>query len=552
MGKTVIKNGLIVDGTGDEAYPGHLMLENDRISALAPLHSAGADELLKQPVDHEIDASGKAVTPGFIDCHSHFDWMFPLPRHQDFLYPMIEQGITTVVTGNCGFSPFPVNGESKHLLQSHAEFLLDEPLEFAWTDFKGYRDFLNSSPGLLFNFAQLAGHGAIQIASEKSLTSQPGPESLKRMIRMTEEAFEQGAFGLSLGLMYPPGIFSRAGDLEKLAKVTEKYDRVMTVHNRALSKYSGAYPIIPFFDRSHSLKAMDEVLRIALNTGVKTQISHLMFAGRKSWPLVDRTIALIEKAGKKGARVKWDLYPHFCGNSYLVVFLPPWFVENLEANLENPGAIRRLKMELNLAKFLLGFKLSDIQIMEAHYPEGEKYNGLNIQEIADMEGIDPVDAMLMIVKESRGKALQLTWGYSGDEDNERYLEKMLGHPLSLFETDTILLSRGFPNPCSYGAFPRVLGHYVRDRKVLSLTEAVSKMTGLTADWFGIKERGVLKPGNFADIVIFDPETIADTTTRKQTNLSPTGIHSVFINGEPVVEKGRYMKDKKQGRALARN
>ncbi|MCG8339540.1 MAG: amidohydrolase family protein [Proteobacteria bacterium] len=550
MTRTLIKNGLIIDGTGKDAYQGHLLVENERIVSQAHSESQEGAELTRQGCDYEIDAVGKAVSPGFIDCHSHFDWMFPLSNHQEFLYPLVEQGITTVVTGNCGFSPAPVDKYSKSMIEEYSEFLLEKPLDFKWTDIGDYIAYLNSTDGLLFNNAQQVGHGTIQIASEKSLTSQPGRESLERMIMMTEEAFEQGAHGLSLGLMYPPGLFSKTRDLKTMAKVAANNDRFLSVHNRALSKYSGAYPIIPFFGRPHNLKALDEVLKIALDTGVKTQISHFIFVGRKSWSTADKAISMIERARDKGARVMWDIYPHFCGNSYLVVFLPPWFVEKLDENMENPKAIKKLKFELNMAKLLVGLDLEDIQIMEARYPEGEKYNGLNLGEIGAMEGIEPLDAMLKIVKESDGKALQLTWGYSGDDNNEWLLEKMMQHPLCLFETDTLLISKGFPNPCSYGAFPRILGRFVREKKALTLPDAISKMTGKTASWMGIKERGVLKPGNYADITIFDPHTIADNTTKKKTDRSPSGIETVIINGQLVVNEGEYLKNTKPGLALA--
>ncbi len=550
MGKILIKNGLIIDGTGKDGYKGHMLIENERIISQAHSDSREGAELLNQESDSEISADGNVVSPGFIDCHSHFDWMFPIPHHEEFLYPIVEQGITTVVTGNCGFSPAPVDKYSKAMIEEYSEFLLEKPLEFKWTDIGDYISHLNSTGGLLLNNAQQVGHGTIQIASEKNLTSRPNQASLERMVMMTEEAFEQGAYGLSLGLMYPPGLFSDTKDLKTMAKVAADNDRFLSVHNRALSKYSGAYPIIPFFGRAHNLKALDEVIKIALDTGVKTQVSHFIFVGRKSWSTADKAISMIEKAQDKGARIMWDIYPHFCGNSYLVVFLPPWFVENLNENLENPKAIKKLKFELNMAKFLVGLDLRDIQIMAARYPEGEKYNGLNLGEIAELEGIEPLDAMLKIVKESDGKALQLTWGYSGDDENEWLLEKMMRHSSCLFETDTLLISRGFPNPCSYGAFPRILGRFVREKQTLSLPDAINKMTGKTADWMGIKERGILKPGNYADVTIFDPNTIADNTTKKETAKSPSGIDTVIINGQIVVKNGQYQKHTKSGIALS--
>jgi N-acyl-D-amino-acid deacylase len=389
----------------------------------------------------------------------------------------------------------------------------------------------------------------LHLAAVGDHAKRPNSDELSKMITLTAEALDEGASGLSYGLMYPPGLFYAKEELLALARVAADKGRILTVHKRALAKYSGSYRIIPFIDRAHNLKALDEILSIALEAGVRLQISHLIFAGKKSWSTAEKAVRMIEKAKIKGLEVMFDIYPHFCGNTYLAVFLPAWFIENLDNNLENPKAVKRLRFELGLARYLLGFKASDIQIMQAGYPAGEKYNGLNIVEIAKQEGTDPVGAMLKIIKESSGKALQLTYGYSGDDTHEQLIEKLMAHELCLFETDTILKSSGFANPASYGAFPRILGRFVRDKNVLNLSEAVSKMSGKTACWMGIEQRGEIKPGNFADIVVFNPDTIADNTTVKDTARRPTGIEKVFINGELVVEDGSYLKDKKPGRAL---
>jgi len=540
---------VIIDGTGRDAFRGDIVVANDRIESVIASDTPSGRDSAADEAGTVIDADGRVVAPGFIDCHSHFDWVLPLPDHQDFLFPMVEQGITTVVAGNCGFSPAPVTAAGKKIINDLTVTLLERPLSYEWETMDEFLNHLDSGDGLLFNTVQLVGHCALHLAAVEDPIKQPSSSEMAKMVGMTAEALDQGAAGLSFGLMYPPGLFSARDDLLTLARVAADRGRILTVHKRALSKYSGSYPIIPFLDRPHNLKALDEILSIALETGVRLQISHLIFAGKKSWPTAQKALQLIEKAQNKGLEVMFDIYPHFCGNSYLTVFLPAWFMENLEANLKSAGAIRRLRIELGLAKFLVGFKLADIQIMQAGYPAGEKYNGMNIVEIAKQEGIDPVAAMLNIIAKSGGKALQLTYGYSGDDAHEQLVEKLMAHEGCLFETDTLLKSSGFANPASYGAFPRILGRFVRDKGVLSLAKAVSKMTGQTARWMGIAQRGEIKPGNFADIVIFDPDTIADNTTVKETARRPTGVDSVVINGEIVVESGRYVKDKKAGQAV---
>lgn len=549
MGNLLIKNGMIIDGTGRDAFKGDVVVAEDRIESVISSDTPPGEDSAAPGTDTVIDAEGRVVAPGFIDCHSHFDWVLPLSDHQEFLFPMVEQGITTVVTGNCGFSPAPVTAEGKKIINDLTETLLDRPLSYEWETMGEFFDYLESSDGLLFNTVQLVGHGALHLAAVQDYTKRPNSREMAKMVSMTAEALDQGAGGLSFGLMYPPGLFSTRDDLLALARVAADRRRILTVHKRALSKYSGSYPIIPFLDRPHNLKALDEILSIALETGVRLQISHLIFAGKKSWPTAQKAVQLIEKAQNKGLEVMFDIYPHFCGNSYLTVFLPAWFMENLDANLKNARAIRRLRIELSLAKFLVGFNMADIQIMQAGYPAGEKYNGMSIVDIAKREGIDPVGAMLKIIEKSGGKALQLTYGYSGDDAHEQLVEKLMVHERCLFETDTLLKSSGFANPASYGAFPRILGRFVRDKSVLSLAAAVSKMTGKTARWMGIAQRGEIKPGNFADIVIFDPDTIADNTTVKETARRPTGIENVVINGEMVVESGKYIKDKKAGQVV---
>ena len=549
MPKILVKGGMIVDGTGDEPFTGHLLIENDRIIAVVDAGSPDAGNLLSSETDQVVEAEKLVVSPGFIDCHSHFDWMLPLSNHQEFLYPVIEQGITTVITGNCGFSPAPSTDASRGTFKEYSEFLMDTPFDIQWRGMDGFLNYLDSPEGILFNNVQLMGHGTVHIAAVNDFVRQPDREEFQQIIAMTEEGLAQGAFGFSLGLMYPPGLFAPTKDLEKLAEVVAENDKIMTVHSRAYSRYSGSYPIIPFISRPHNLRALEEVLTIGINTGVKLQISHFIFVGRKSWPTVDKALRMIEAAQNKGLRVMMDIFPHFCGNSYLTVFLPAWFTENLEKYLANPKAVRRLKFELNMAKCLLGFDLNDIQIMEARYQDGEKYNGLILGQIAAMENMAPLDVMLKIIKKSDGKARQLTWGYSGDDENEWLIEKLMQHPLCLFETDTLLLSKGFANPSSYGAFPRILGRFVRDKKTLSLAEAVSKMSGKTADWFGIRDRGKIKPGQYADLVLFDPDTIADNTTAKDTARRPAGIEKVMTNGQWVVENGRYLQGGKPGRVV---
>ncbi|MBW2593546.1 MAG: amidohydrolase family protein [Deltaproteobacteria bacterium] len=549
MTDTLIKNARIFDGTGALSFRGHVLIEDDRIHSVVHAAEPENETFAGNEAAIVINADGMALAPGFIDCHSHFDWVQPLSDHETFLYPMLEQGITTVVTGNCGFSPAPIPSAFQSVLHEYSQMLMERPLNYQWEDMGEFLDYLEAMDGLMFNHVQQVGHGTVQLAALGSLCKRPSTANLAEMEKMTHQSLDQGASGMSLGLMYPPGLFSTREELAALARVVADRGRLLTVHKRALSRYSGAYPIIPFFSRPHNLRALEEVLSIGLETGVKVQISHFIFVGRRSWPTAEKAIKMIEAAAGRGLEIMWDIYPHFCGNSYLDVFLPAWFIENLGDNLEKPSAVRRLKFELALAKRLLGFDMSDIWIMDAAYPEGEKYNGRCLTEIAQAENADPISTMLKIVRDSDSKALQLTYGYSGDDKNEELIEMLMAHPRCLYETDTILKSRGFANPGSYGAFPRILGHFARDKGMMPMEQAVHKMTGATARWMDIVDRGEIRPGAYADLVLFEPDTIADNTTKEDTARRPTGIDKVFCNGTLVVEDGEYVAGKKAGEYL---
>ena len=209
MSDVLIKNGTIIDGTGKDGYKGHVYIKGDKIKQVALQDSPEGKQLLEDGAGDVFDAAGLIVSPGFIDCHSHFDWTLPLPNHQEFLYPMMEQGVTTVVTGNCGFSPAPVFTDTKDLISKYAKFFLEEALDYQWEDMDGFLNYLNSGDGILFNNAQLLGHGTAQMAITKSLTEQPTQDQMSKIISLTNDAFDQGAFGLSYGLMYPPGIFQQ-------------------------------------------------------------------------------------------------------------------------------------------------------------------------------------------------------------------------------------------------------------------------------------------------------------------------------------------------------
>jgi len=282
---------------------------------------------------------------------------------------------------------------------------------------------------------------------------------------------------------------------------------------------------------------------------VRLQISHLIFVGRKSWPTCGRALEMIGEAASRGVDIAFDSFPYLCGNTTIYVVYPTWFLKNIAQNFRSRLARLRFKLEAKLITSLLGFGLEDIQVLWGGRPELEKYNGLFFGEIARDLGLSVMDAYLKISETSRGKTLCLLHKYSGDANDDSAYRSVLAHPLCLIETDTILTTRGVQNPASFGAFPRVIQRFCREQELLSLEEAVAKMTGRSAGRFGIKDRGILAEGCWADITVFDYNEIKDNTTVQNLEAKPSGIKHVLINGAAVVREGRIIPGRPAGRVL---
>ncbi|MGM0689858.1 MAG: N-acyl-D-amino-acid deacylase family protein [Bacillota bacterium] len=533
----LIKNGTIVDGSGEKAFKGSLVVKDGKISDVISNITDG--ETVEGSCSNVLNAEGLTVCPGFIDMHSHADWVIPFENHPSTLSPLLEQGVTTVIGGNCGYSPVPLthNTPYRDLLQAVTDFVADRPLCLNWESVKSYYSDLEKN-GLALNLAMLAGHGMLRFSLLGEKHAYPGEENLAEMEKNMDKAMEEGACGISLGLGYAPGIFSEIRELERFAECARKHDKLLTVHLKAYTKLSGAYPLKLFGNEPHNLKALREMLELAQKTGVKMQISHMLFVGEKTWPSVDQALNMIEEVVENGTDIAFDSFPYTCGNTTIYVVYPAWFLNNIEKNFKNRAARLRLKAEVAVIVKQLGFGLEDIQVLWGGQPELEQYKGLFFEEIAGQMGCSVFDAYLKVSEVSRGKTLCLLYKYNGDEKNEETLQKVLSHPLNLFETDTILTSRGLQNPSSFGTFPRIIQKYHKEQNLFSLEEAISKMTGKSAKRFGIRDRGTIAKGNWADLVIFDYEQIEDNTTFKELERRPSGIKHVFINGKEVVKDGR--------------
>lgn len=543
----LIKNGTIVDGTGGSAFKGDVVVKEGRIIAVdRPRHGSGDDWEAAQV----IDAEGLTVCPGFIDIHSHSDFLLPRDNHPEMLACLLEQGITTAVGGNCGFSPAPLDkGYSRYnnLINDSMEFLSGGPLAIQWSSMGSFFSFLEKG-GLALNLAQLTGHGLLRWSLWGDDYSAPGPEKMRQMGQLMEESFAEGAYGLSLGLGYAPGMFAGAKEMEDLARLVKKHNRLLAVHIRSLARVSPASKS-EFLLKPHNIRALEEMIVLAEKTGVRIQISHLLFGGRKSWPSCDQALGLIDRAKSRGIDIAFDVFPYHCGNTTVNAVLPAWFLKDPQKHFKSSLSRRLFSAMMEFGWKMLGASYGDVQLMYGGHHELETYEGLFIPEIARMMGCSNGEAILRIAEKSGGRAACLYYMYNGEENNDGVLMKVMKHPLCTFETDVLITPGRKANPAAYGAFPCIIQRYHKERNMFSLEEAIAKMTGLSAGRLGMQDRGLIKAGCWADITIFDYSRIRDNTTGQNTGESPSGIRHVFVNGREAVREGRAIPGKKFGQVL---
>ncbi len=386
--------------------------------------------------------------------------------------------------------------------------------------------------GITHNMVNLAGHGTSRMSLRGYKPTPMNRDEMKKLLALLNEAMEQGCHGVSLGLQYEPGIFATDDELRQVARLVKKHDKVLTVHLKAYSSLSPTYPLIPF-GKAHNLIALNEMLKIARDTGVRLQVSHLIFVGSDTWDTCGDALKMIDKAVRDGVDVRFDTYAYHCGSSVISVILPAWFLGRVPEVYGDSSALRRLKLEFMVIKWLLGFGYEDIQITNSGKPELDKYNGMFLDEIARERNMDQFDNYIDLVKKTEGKAGVLNHRYSSLDN----VKELMRHPAALFMTDAWVAPGGVQNPGAFGCFPRFL-QYAREFGNITLEEAVRKMTGASAERFNVKKRGFLKEGYAADITLFDWKMVRDNNTEKKTDAVPSGIEAVFVNGKQVLDKGR--------------
>ena len=503
---TILRGGMIVDGTGSPAYRGDVVLAEGRIAAVIPADHRSAPETAEMSGE-VVDCAGCVVAPGFIDAHSHSDLQILHNRTEKLL-----QGVTAEVVGNCGFSAYPAPAEPQQL-RDFANGIFCGDNSWSWASASNY--LRSASDSRVATAVSLVGHGSLRIKVAGNTTRALTGAEVDRMCGLLHEALDQGAAGLSSGLMYAPGSGASPEELIALCRVVARQGGVYTTHMRSYS--------------AGLVDAVEEQLAIAQASGCRLQISHLQAAGEKYWPLQQRAIAAIEAESAGGVDVAFDAYPWLAGSTVLTQLLPQAAldggVEQLLARLADPEQRAWIRPLIQGEAHWDGVVITSVARHEASLV------GRSVQDIARERGTDPQTAVMDLLLEQQGHANIVEHCQSLDN-----LRALLTHPLGVVITDGVYTA-GRSHPRLYATFPLLLGHYVRERKWLTLEDAVHRITGKPAATFHLNERGVIEKGRIADVTVFDPEAIHTDATYEKPDVAPAGIQSVWRKGRMVVHAG---------------
>jgi N-acyl-D-amino-acid deacylase len=525
----IVKNGTVYDGTGGEPQHVDLGIKGDRIAGLGDFKSAKAKTVL--------DANGLAVAPGFINMLS---WSTESLIYDGRSQSEIRQGVTTEIMGE-GESMGPVNTRVReHMLREQADIKYD----ITWKTLAEYLRFLEKR-GVSCNVASFIGATTIRENVIGFDDRAPTPEELDQMRKLVRQEMEAGALGIGTSLIYPPAFYAKTDELIEMCKVAARYKGKYISHMRS--------------EGNRLLEGLDELIRISREAGIPAEVYHIKAAGQSNWGKIDNLLSRIEAAQKEGLKITADMYTYTAGGTGLDASLPPWTEDGgypaLFKRLRDPAAREKIKAQVQTPTdewenmylaaggpeyiLLVGFKSEKLKPL----------TGKTLAEVAKMRGKDPIDTAMDLIAEDESRIGTLYFIIS--EDN---IKKEIAKPWISFGSDEASQApegaflKSNPHPRAYGNFARVLGKYVRDEKVISMKEAIRRLSGLPASNLGLDHRGLLKEGMFADVVVFDPGTIVDHATFEKPHQYATGVKDVFVNGVQVIKDGEHT-GAKPGRAL---
>jgi N-acyl-D-amino-acid deacylase len=506
-----IINGLIVDGTGAPAYTSDLIVEDRRIAAV------GKGLVAQGQV---LDARGKVVSPGFIDMHSHSSLWWLVDGGVD---PKVLQGITTEAAGVDGLSVAPLGERDVQPWRTYLEALdPGPPVDWNWRSFGEYVDRLTGLPN---HAAPLVGHGALRVQVMGMDRREPTNGELQAMSDALRECIAQGAHGLSTGLGYEPCAYAAKAELVALASVVAEQGCLFNIHMR--------------LEGARAIESIKEVIEIGQQSGAAMHICHFKVMGRGLWGSASRLLAMVDEARLQGVDLTIDLVPYTAAMTKLAALIPPWAQaggqEALMSRLRSIDTLGKIRDQIESdlpgwESLVRAAGWDGIRISWVRSTTNAWVIGKSLVEISEVRGTYPFEAMVWLLQQEEGE-VGITLFMMCEED----IESIMRAPWQMFGTDGLL--GGKPHPRAYGTFPRVLGRYVRERGVLRVEQAIRKCTGLAAQRLGLRDRGTIREGCWADLCVFDPDTILDLATYDEPRLQPRGIEHVFVNGQLVVHEG---------------
>jgi N-acyl-D-amino-acid deacylase len=526
----LVRGGLVVDGTGVPGFPGDLAVRGGEIVALGALPAVEADEV--------IEASGKVVAPGFIDIHSHGDLVLAWPSEDrlSLVEGRMAQGITTEIVGNCGLGAAPLLGQAAELLPGINGWMSPAAYDWIWSSVDSYLRHLESI-GIPVNVGTLVAHGPLRVGIRNLSPGETSGEERRTMSEALDQALDEGAFGLSAGLIYPPGMYTSTDELRSLARTLSRHDATFTCHVRGSSETL--------------LDAVRELIEIGRDASVRVHHSHAEAVGRSHFEKLPRFLEMSDEARAEGVRLSADMFPYTVAATMMLAIFPPWALEGgvpkLLERLRDDDARARIRLDIetvspdwppwrdggwphNLVK-AVGWE--KIRVSSVGSDRNRAFEGMTLAELGRSRGKEAFDAIADVMLEEEGNVGQFVGDISGEEG----LRTLVKRPDVAFVTDANDYGKGKPHPAAYGSFPRVLGRYVREEKILELPDGIRRMTSLPADILGIRRRGRLEEGAFADVVILDPAAIEDCATLENPRQKARGVERVLVNGKTVYREG---------------